>query len=99
VTAVNSQTGDPAEVVRLVDAAEPGSPRPGQVVIRVTLIPIHWADVQPIRYDAPTEPTVPVGVEATGIIESVGEGGEGLQKDAVQCRFPARSVGQADHRS
>ena len=44
--AVYTEAGDPADVVKLIDMHEPRDPGPGQVLVRVTLFPIHWGDLQ-----------------------------------------------------
>jgi NADPH:quinone reductase-like Zn-dependent oxidoreductase len=54
VGAVYTEAGDPAEVVKLIDVAEPRDPGPGQVLVRVTLFPIHWGDLQAIQLASPT---------------------------------------------
>jgi NADPH:quinone reductase-like Zn-dependent oxidoreductase len=69
--AVYTKAGDPADVVKLIDVGEPRDPRPGQVLVRVTLFPIHWGDLQAIELALPTG-QVGAGVEATGVVEKVG---------------------------
>jgi NADPH:quinone reductase-like Zn-dependent oxidoreductase len=73
VGAVYTEAGDPAEVVKLIDVDEPRDPGPGQVLVRVTLFPIHWGDLQAIQLASPTG-QVRAGVEATGVVEKVGSG-------------------------
>jgi NADPH:quinone reductase-like Zn-dependent oxidoreductase len=73
LSAVYAQAGDPVEVVKLVNVDEPRDPGPGQVVVRVTLFPIHWGDLQSIQLASPTG-QVRAGVEATGVVEKVGPG-------------------------
>lgn len=73
LSAVYTEPGDPADVVKLIDVDEPGDPGPGQVLVRVTLFPIHWGDLQAIQLASPTG-RVGAGVEATGVVEKVGPG-------------------------
>jgi NADPH:quinone reductase-like Zn-dependent oxidoreductase len=73
LAAVYTQAGDPADVVKLIDVDEPRDPGPGQVLIRVTLFPIHWGDLQAIQHGSPTG-QVRAGVEATGVVEKIGPG-------------------------
>lgn len=73
LSAVYTEAGDPADVVKLIDADEPGDPGPGQVLIRVALFPIHWGDLHAIQLSSPTG-RVGAGVEATGVVEQVGPG-------------------------
>jgi NADPH:quinone reductase-like Zn-dependent oxidoreductase len=71
--AVYMEAGDPVDVVKLVDVEEPRDPGPGQVLVRVTLFPIHWGDLQAIQLSSPMG-RVGAGVEATGVVEKVGPG-------------------------
>src|SRR5258705_2054422 len=71
--AVYTEAGDPVDVVKLIDVDEPRDPGPGQVLVRVTLFPIHWGDLQAIQLASPTGQTR-AGVEATGVVEKVGAG-------------------------
>jgi NADPH:quinone reductase-like Zn-dependent oxidoreductase len=71
--AVYTEAGDPLDVVQLVGVDEPLDPGPGQVLIRVTLFPIHWGDLQAIQLASPAGQTR-AGVEATGVVEKVGAG-------------------------
>jgi NADPH:quinone reductase-like Zn-dependent oxidoreductase len=85
--AVYMQAGDPADVVKLVDVDEPRDPGPGQVLIRVTLFPIHWGDLQAIQYGSPSG-QVRAGVEATGVVEKVGPGVHHVTPGARVSVFP-----------
>jgi NADPH:quinone reductase-like Zn-dependent oxidoreductase len=85
--AVYMQAGDPADVVKLVDVDEPRDPGPGQVLIRVTLFPIHWGDLQAIQYGSPSG-QVRAGVEATGVVEKVGPGVHHVTAGARVSVFP-----------
>lgn len=69
--AVYTQAGDPADVVKLIEGDEPRDPGPGQVLIRVTLFPIHPGDLQAIQHGSP-KGQVRAGVEATGVVERIG---------------------------
>ncbi|MDT5349509.1 MAG: hypothetical protein QOH91_2796, partial [Mycobacterium sp.] len=59
----------------------------GQVLIRVTLFPIHWGDLQAIQLASPTGPTR-AGVEATGVVEKVGAGVHHVTPGARVSVFP-----------
>jgi len=85
--AVYMQAGDPADVVKLIDLDEPRDPGPGQVLIRVTLFPIHWGDLQAIQYGSPSG-QVRAGVEATGVVEKVGPGVHHVTPGARVSVFP-----------
>lgn len=85
--AVYMEAGDPADVVKLSDVDEPSDPGPGQVVIRVTLFPIHWGDLQAIQLASPTG-RVGAGVEATGVVEKVGPGVHHVKPGARVSVFP-----------
>jgi NADPH:quinone reductase-like Zn-dependent oxidoreductase len=85
--AVYMQAGDPADVVKLVDVDEPRDPGPAQVLIRVTLFPIHWGDLQAIQYGSPSG-QVRAGVEATGVVEKVGPGVHHVTPGARVSVFP-----------
>jgi NADPH:quinone reductase-like Zn-dependent oxidoreductase len=85
--AVYTEAGDPVDVVKLVDVEEPRDPGPGQVLVRVTLFPIHWGDLQAIQLSSPTG-RVGAGVEATGVVEKVGSGVHHVIPGARVSVFP-----------
>ena len=85
--AVYTEAGDPVDVVKLVDVDEPRDPGPGQVLVRVTLFPIHWGDLQAIQLSSPTG-QVRAGVEATGVVEKVGPGVHHVAPGARVSVFP-----------
>jgi NADPH:quinone reductase-like Zn-dependent oxidoreductase len=85
--AVYTEAGDPADVVKLIDVAEPPDPGPGQVLVRVTLFPIHWGDLQAIQLSSP-KGWVGAGVEATGVVEKVGPGVHHVTPGARVSAFP-----------
>lgn len=85
--AVYTEAGDPADVVKLISVDEPRDPDPGQVLIRVTLFPIHWGDLQAIQLALPTG-QVRTGVEATGVVEKVGSGVHHVTPGARVSVFP-----------
>ncbi len=85
--AVYTEAGDPVDVVKLVNVDEPRDPGPGQVVVRVTLFPIHWGDLQTIQLASPTG-QVGAGVEATGVVEKVGPGVHHVTPGARVSVFP-----------
>ena len=82
-TVVVARTGGP-EVMTFVDV-DPGKPGPGEVLLRQTAIGVNFADIHYRRGTAPAHamaklvfPFTP-GLEATGIIETVGPGVTGLR--------------------
>ncbi len=82
-TVVVARTGGP-EVMTFVDV-DPGKPGPGEVLLRQTAIGVNFADIHYRRGTAPAHamaklvfPFTP-GLEATGIIETVGLGVTGLR--------------------
>jgi NADPH:quinone reductase-like Zn-dependent oxidoreductase len=85
--AVYAQAGDPTDVVKLIGVDEPRDPGPGQVVIRVTLFPIHWGDLQAIQHGSRSG-QVRAGVEATGVVEKVGPGVHHVVPGARVSVFP-----------
>jgi NADPH:quinone reductase-like Zn-dependent oxidoreductase len=85
--AVYTQAGDPTDVVKLISVDEPRDPGPGQVLIRVTLFPIHWGDLQAIQHGSPTG-QVRAGVEATGVVEKIGPGVHHVVPGARVSVFP-----------
>jgi NADPH:quinone reductase-like Zn-dependent oxidoreductase len=85
--AVYTEAGDPADVVKLVNVDEPNDPGPGQVLIRVTLFPVHWGDLQAIQLFSPTGQGR-AGVEATGVVEKVGPGVHHVTPGARVSVFP-----------
>jgi NADPH:quinone reductase-like Zn-dependent oxidoreductase len=85
--AVYTEAGDPADVVKLIDLDEPREPGPGQVLVRVTLFPVHWGDLQAIQLASPTG-RVGAGVEATGVVEKVGSGVHHVTPGARVSVFP-----------
>ena len=85
--AVYTQAGDPTDVVKLIGVDQPPDPGPGQVVIRVTLFPIHPGDLQAIQYGSPTG-QFGAGVEATGVVEKIGPGVHHVVPGARVSVFP-----------
>lgn len=87
LSAVYTEAGDPADVVKLIDVDKPRDPGPGQVLVRVTLFPIHWGDLQAIQLSSPTG-QARAGVEATGVVEKVGPGVHHVAPGARVSVFP-----------
>jgi NADPH:quinone reductase-like Zn-dependent oxidoreductase len=87
LSAVYSEAGDPADVVKLIDVDEPRDPGPGQVLVRVTMFPIHWGDLQAIQLASSTG-RVGAGVEATGVVEKAGSGVHHVTPGARVSFFP-----------
>jgi NADPH:quinone reductase-like Zn-dependent oxidoreductase len=71
---VYERSGEPAQVVRLVESGEPQAPQRGQVLVRVIAFSIHPGDLAGIAgpfAGADGDARVP-GAEATGTVEAIG---------------------------
>src|SRR5882762_1177421 len=68
--------GRPEEGLRLVEIAEPGDPKPGQMLIRVQYAPINDSDLLVASGLYAVQPKLPsvVGNEGAGIVLAVGDG-------------------------
>ncbi|MBB3695587.1 alcohol dehydrogenase catalytic domain-containing protein [Sphingomonas sp. BK580] len=72
---VQDALGEAADVLRVIDIAESAEPRAGEILIDVTLAPVHHGDLQLIR----SQPFIPEdtryvrrGSEAVGIVRALG---------------------------
>lgn len=72
---VQDALGETADVLKVIDIADPAEPGPGEVLIDVTLAPVHHGDLQLIR----AQPAIPDdtrhvrrGSEAIGIVRDLG---------------------------
>src|SRR5919202_5017526 len=76
-----TQTGEP-EVLRVMEVADP-APGPGQVRIRVSVSGVNFRDIGVRRYGRNEGGRVPepvvTGIEAAGVVESLGAGVTHLQ--------------------
>lgn len=94
--AVYFQHGAPEEVLRVIDAPEPGAPGPDEVLIRVLLRPVHHGDLLGVkgRYqlgaDVPVE-GVRVGFEGYGVVEKAGSDAN-LASGTRVAFFPGRGA-------
>ena len=77
---VQPRFGDPAEVLSVQEVPDP-QPGPGQALVRVLLSPIHNHDLWTARGSYGFKPEMPAraGTELVGVVESLGEGVEGLE--------------------
>ncbi len=77
---VQPQFGDPAEVLSVQEVPNP-EPGPGDALVRVLLSPIHNHDLWTVRGSYGFKPEMPAraGTELVGVVESLGEGVEGLE--------------------
>jgi NADPH:quinone reductase-like Zn-dependent oxidoreductase len=68
--------GKPEEGLRLVEIAEPGEPKPGQILIRVEYAPINDSDMLVASGLYAVQPKLPsvVGNEGAGKVLAVGAG-------------------------
>ena len=90
---VQPQFGDPAEVLSVQEVPNP-EPGPGEALVRVLLSPIHNHDLWTVRGSYGFKPEMPAraGTELVGVVESLGEGVEGLragQRVAIGGAFGA----------
>ncbi|WP_446213570.1 NADPH:quinone oxidoreductase family protein [Micromonospora sp. IBSANI012] len=71
--------GEPRDVLRLVDVADP-EPGPGQLVVRVLAAPANFPDVLMCRGEYQVKPELPFtpGVELCGEVVALGEGVDGF---------------------
>lgn len=76
---VYERSGEPAQVVRVVESDEPRAPERGQVLVRVTAFSVHPGDLAGFA-GAADDALVP-GAEATGTVEAIGRADHG---DRVQ---------------
>ncbi len=77
---VQPRFGDPAEVLSVQEVPNP-EPGPGEALVRVLLSPIHNHDLWTVRGSYGFKPEMPAraGTELVGVVESLGEGVEGLE--------------------
>jgi len=71
---VYERSGEPTQVVRVVEGSDPRPPHRGQVLVRVTAFSVHPGDLAGIAGPFPGadgEAVVP-GLEATGKVEAIG---------------------------
>ncbi len=79
-SAIHETFGNPAEVLTVEDRPLP-EPGPGEVRVKMRLASIHNHDLLTISGDYGYKPPLPAvaGSEATGVIDALGEGVEGLK--------------------
>ena len=67
--------GDPQQVVRCVDAPDPGAPGPGEVVFDVLAFPINPADLWFCKGHYRLRPPLPAtpGAECVGRVVALGQ--------------------------
>ena len=79
---------DGAGRVRVTDLPEPELEAPGDAIVRVTRSAICGSDLHLLHGKAPMEPGEPLGHEAVGVVESVGEAVERVRPgDRVAVAF------------
>lgn len=74
--AIHDTFGEPIDVMKTADTASP-SPKAGELLIKMTLSPIHNHDLWTVRGNYGYKPQLPGaigGTEAIGTVEAVGEG-------------------------
>ncbi|MBI1397840.1 MAG: zinc-binding dehydrogenase [Betaproteobacteria bacterium] len=75
-TAELTAIGPAEQVVRCVDAPDPGAPGPGEVLVDIVACSINPADILMIEGNYATRPTPPcaLGIEGTGTVAAIGAG-------------------------
>lgn len=76
------QFGDPSEVLHVVESLEP-TPGPGEVLVRLSVRPVHPADLLTVMGLYGVRPQLPAtpGLEGAGTIAALGAGVDGLAED------------------
>jgi NADPH:quinone reductase-like Zn-dependent oxidoreductase len=69
---VYERSGEPAQVVRIVESGEPQAPQRGQVLVRVTAFSVHPGDLAGIAGPFVDGDALVPGAEATGTVEAIG---------------------------
>jgi NADPH:quinone reductase-like Zn-dependent oxidoreductase len=89
---VYTRGGSPADVLTVIEEPEPAAPAHGQVLIRTTAFPVHRGDLLAVEsYPGTAAGPVPVGVEATGVVEAIGpetRAAPGIEVGARAAVFP-----------
>jgi len=72
------ETGEPADILHIRDIPAP-APGPGDILVRVSLSPVHPADLHVMRGRFGRTPALPTspGIECVGIVEALGAGVDG----------------------
>jgi NADPH:quinone reductase-like Zn-dependent oxidoreductase len=72
--AVYERSGEPAQVLHVVESDEPQAPQRGQVLVRVTAFSVHPGDLAAIAgpFAAADGDSLVPGLEATGTVEAIG---------------------------
>ena len=84
--------GRPEEGLRRVEIAEPGDPKPGQVLIRVEYVPINDSDLLVASGLYAVRPELPsvVGNEGAGRVLAVGDGVQTVKVPAARTSPTSR---------
>ena len=71
---VYERSGEPAQVVRVVESDEPRAPERGQVLVRVAAFSVHPGDLAGIAgpFAGAVGDVLVLGAEATGTVEAIG---------------------------
>ncbi|MFG3689685.1 NADPH:quinone oxidoreductase family protein [Micromonospora sp. NPDC047740] len=96
---VADRTGEPAEVLSVVDLPDDPPPGPGEVQLAVRTVGLNFLDVSLCRGEYPVRPTPPMtpGVEAAGRVVAAGVGAEHLLgQEVIACpTLPRGALGDA----
>jgi NADPH:quinone reductase len=93
-----AELGEPTDVLRL-EEAEPPSPGPGQVAVRVEACALNFPDVLLLRGQYQEKPPLPItpGLEVGGVVDEVGAGVDGgLTPGTRVLALPALGGGLAE---
>ena len=83
-----TQTGEPADVLRVTDVGDLAPPRPTQLQVRVTAFPIHPGDLLSISTRRRLRGEQRGGIEATGVVTGIGSAVHGFRPGARVAFFP-----------
>src|ERR1700722_7582380 len=93
-----TRNGSPGEVLQVVDADMP-APGPGEVRIKVSAASLNFNDIDRCRgklVSVPTPPPYTLGMDACGVVNAAGEGGEaglGARGGAIEKMAPGGIAG------
>jgi NADPH:quinone reductase-like Zn-dependent oxidoreductase len=83
-----THTGEPADVLRVTDVADPPPPGPSQIQVRITAFPIHPGDLLFISTPRTLDGAQLAGSEATGVVTGVGSAVDGFRTGTRVAFFP-----------
>ncbi len=89
--------GDPAEVLDVVDAPDPGPPGPGEVAVDFVASPLNPSDLLTVRGEYGVRPELPAtpGYEGVGRVAALGDGVTHLEVGDLVLLWGARGTWRA----